>query len=450
MRLLKHLALLLLVTLASGPAHAATLSRETSPGGHPYVLIRMPDKDKVAIRMAWATDWPARPDANQAVPYLGTRLIITGGAEGWPPGEVVETMSDLNAETDLLAYSQIVKGKLDVPRANLAEAVTIVNAHLRAPLLPQNWFERARDELAKSAAERRTKPEVAAADVLRWAVYGDAPLRRFIIDETPERINAVELPEVAAWHQSVFTSNPVWIAVAGPLYAAEAGQAVDQMLAGLPAGKTLLPLVLEADMRPRRILLHMPDAVTSTLYLTGAMPPTRQGWTLQDSLLLEAMSRDLMQAARTELRATYDVSGYPFYDSDRIAFFSFSAQMQSGQLEPAEQALRKAYAAYRAGKGTNDTVAVKPFVLDRMRSRVQEPAGAADEAIYSLETGEDIRAVSEPEAVLAPVTFDTMKARMDQVFPQPDALMVIAVSPDAGALPGACVITRPEQAAGCK
>lgn len=432
-----------------GEGHATNLSRETSPGGQPYVLIQLPDKDRVAIQVAWPTDWPAREGANQAVPLLGTRLIMTGGAAGLPPNEIVETMSDIGMNADLISGSQTVKGNFDVKRENLDQAISIVNAHLRAPSLPQRWFERARDELATGAAERRTQPYSAAAHALRWALYGDAPLRRFIIDEEPERIRLAKLADVVHWQASVFTRRPAWIAVAGPLDAAAAGKAVDQMLADLPEAKPMAPLTLEADTRPRRILLHMPEAKTSSIFLIGALPPIRQGWAVEDGLVLEAMYRDFIAAVRTEQRATYDVFWSQRYDSDHISFFVFSADMEAGQIARAEEALRKRYVLFRAAKGTDDLESVKPLTLQAMRDRIKEPADAVAEAIYLLETGQDLTALADPEKVLAPVTFAGILKRMNAVFPQPDALTIIAVSPERNALPGACVIMRPDQAADC-
>lgn len=438
------------MALSAQLAGAATLSRETSPGGRDFILVNMPDEDKVAVRVAWPTDWTARQDANQAVPYAGTRLVLTGGAEGYPPGEVVEIMADLGAQADLFAYAQTVNGQLDVKRENLEEAVAIVNAHLRAPLLPENWFNRAREENAAGSIQRVAKPADAAFDSLRWTFYGDAPLRRFIGDEPPDRIRAYTLADVAAWQRSVFTANPQWIVVAGPLDAAAAGQAVDQLLAGLPAASASAPLTTVADMRPRRILLHLPDANTSTIFLAGPLPPTSEGWMLEDEVLFEALNRDFMDRVRTELRATYGISFSQRYDTDHIAFFTFSGEMEAHKLAAAEETLRKGYAAFRDGDGPGDFEKLKPFTLQTMRDRVEEPAGAAAEVIYTLETGQNLDVVSAPEKVLDAVTPSSLKARMERLLPPPEALTVLAVSPDRDALPGACVITRPEQAAQCK
>jgi len=48
------------------------------------------------------------------------------------------------------------------------------------------------------------------------------------------------------------------------------------------------------------------------------------------------------------------------------------------------------------------------------------------------------------------VTADVMKARLKDHFPPADQLIVIAVSPDETALPGACIITDINAAFDCR
>lgn len=50
---------------------------------------------------------------------------------------------------------------------------------------------------------------------------------------------------------------------------------------------------------------------------------------------------------------------------------------------------------------------------------------------------------------IAALTPDSLMARYAKDYPKADALTVIAVSPDANALPGACVITAPRDVLMC-
>jgi hypothetical protein len=52
--------------------------------------------------------------------------------------------------------------------------------------------------------------------------------------------------------------------------------------------------------------------------------------------------------------------------------------------------------------------------------------------------------------VFESVTADSLKARLQSSFPQSDDFIVIAVSPDSNALPGACVVSKPSEVVGCR
>ena len=51
--------------------------------------------------------------------------------------------------------------------------------------------------------------------------------------------------------------------------------------------------------------------------------------------------------------------------------------------------------------------------------------------------------------LVAGITADEVQQRLASVFPSGDALIVVAASPDADALPGACFITEVSQVAQC-
>jgi hypothetical protein len=50
---------------------------------------------------------------------------------------------------------------------------------------------------------------------------------------------------------------------------------------------------------------------------------------------------------------------------------------------------------------------------------------------------------------LEAVTSDAVKARLNESYPKPDDFLMVAISPDATALPGACVIESPQDAVKC-
>ncbi|WP_333713554.1 hypothetical protein, partial [Yoonia sp.] len=87
-----------LVMFSACKEDVPTATSETSDGGHAYRLINLPDHDYVSIQIAWGTDWGYRHDTNKAAAFVGAELILAGGAEGYPAGEVAELFADMDSE----------------------------------------------------------------------------------------------------------------------------------------------------------------------------------------------------------------------------------------------------------------------------------------------------------------------------------------------------------------
>jgi zinc protease len=265
---MKRISALILafVLLAGCKEEKPSLFAEKSPGGIEYLRVLIPAADDTVIRIAWPTDWAFRAEANQAVPFIGVDLILAGGAVGYPAGEVVEAFADLRAEGSLwVNNSEHVMGVLTAPKENFSAALKIANAHLRAPLLAQDWFERMRDQDAADMTEAAAKPLNKGLDTLYWSVLGDGSLRRMLTYETSEEIAAATRDEVVKWHRETFFRSPAKIVIAGDVTASEAGTAVDALLEGLPDGRGVEPRKAKVNTSPKRILLHLPDAQTTNL-----------------------------------------------------------------------------------------------------------------------------------------------------------------------------------------
>jgi predicted Zn-dependent peptidase len=436
----------------SGPEPAAHL--EKTPQGHDYARLYMPSAKDVAIRIAWPTDWANRDDVNQAVPYIGSDLILSGGAEGYPADKVVETFADLKAEGSLSATPDHVLGELTVPKENVKQALEIANAHLRAPLLDQNWFERIRQGFARDAAEAASRPENKARAAVHWAVYGDVPLRRSLSIDPSQQIDAVTRGDILRWHKDIFTANTAMIVIAGNLDAKAAGDAVDALLSGLPeAPEAATHAKPKANFAPRRILLHVPDAKTSGLIFFAPLPPTRQGGEFEDMLLASALGGNdqsaLFDAVRTKLRASYGFGAAldGFTRDDRILVLS--GDVETAKIAAAEVAVRDAYAAFRKTGMSGHLADQKAPLLASIDAMSKTAGTAATSALLGLLDSETPDLVFKLKARLDDVTDVTLHQRLENAFPTLEQFTVVAVSPDAKALPDACVITRVEDAADC-
>jgi len=454
---MKHLfsAVVLAMILLAGTQKsvAAEASTEISPGGVEYVHLYMPDTEDVAIQIAWPTAWAMRDSVNQAVPYIGADLIMAGGATGFAPGEAAEIFLDLGAVGSLWVTSDALFGEILVPKENLDKAAEVAGVHLAQPTMNADWFGRIRDGFAASMAETLAQPATQGFDSLRWAVLGDTPLRLALSGDVSD-IEAARHDEVLRWHAETVTRTGAHVVVAGDINASDAGIAVDALMAGLPepvASTTPKPV---ADFSPRRILLHLPDAPTSTLVFLGPLPPTREGGEIEDILLASILGGNdnsvLFDATRTTLRATYTFGAHIDAYARDLRVILLSGEVATEQLAAAENVVREAYAAFRDNVPVGDIEGlIAPFAA-QVEVAASNPQSTAHAALMALLDGQDPGIAFRFREELDLVTDASLWLRASSSFPAPDRMIVVAVSPDATALPDACVITTPSEAVRCR
>ena len=432
----------------------AGATTETSPGGVEYTRLYIPKAEDVAIQIAWPTNWALREDVNQAVPYIGTDLILAGGAEGFPPGEVVETFADLNAEGIMWVTADHLHGQLITPKDNLDKAIEIAAAHLAKPTMDQGWFDRIQQGFAANMVEAKSQPAPLGYDALRWAILGDTPMRRALSVDPPEMIKTATRADVQDWHQQTMVRTGATVVIAGEISQEDAGKAVDALISGLPEGSAVTAADPTADFSARRILLHVPEAQTSTLVFIGPLPPTREGGEFEDVLLATALGGDdqsvLFDAVRTGLRASYGFgAGLDAYSRD-LRVLVLSGELETAKLAEAETIVRTAYSEFLTAPKMGDLTARKePFKANGQQTATL-PGAASFSALMAILDGQDANLALTLPSLLDKVTDATVQARAASAFPKAESLIVLAVSPDASALPGACVITSPAEAASCR
>ena len=429
-------------------------STETSPNGTTFTLLSVPEQDSVTIHVAWPTDWGFRAETNKAAPLIGADLILAGGADGFAAGEVGERFADINSEGLLyVGINDHIIGELTFELAHREETIAMAAAHLQAPSLDQMWFDRIKDGLQQNMAEAQAQPTHASYDAVRWAVFGEQPLRNALSLDDPATFETITRDDIVAWRQEVFTNTPEAIVVAGNITAADAGTAIDTLLTGLPTPSIDLTRTAMPDASPKRILLHQPDAEITNLAFIGLMPPSQEGGEFEDLLLVHALGGGdqsvLFEAVRTNLRATYGFNaGQANYTRD-LRILVMTGEVETAKLTDVETTVRQAYTDFRANGLPGDLADHKAlhaptfanltdFVVDLARTEMQ---GALD----GSQPGRSLQLAAEIDAI----TEDSIAARLQDAYPTADDFIVVAVSPDATALPDACVITTPQEAVSC-
>ena len=302
--------------------------------------------------------------------------------------------------------------------------------------------------------DERSRPFHVGFEALRWSIFGEQPLRAAISFDAPGTFDDLTRSDIAVWHSETFARNPDAVAIAGGVDSDVAGTSLDALLEGLPSeGSAVAAPNAAGDFTPRRILLHQPDAEVSSISFVARLPPTRLGGEIEDLILTRALGQDgrgeLSEAVRARIPGSRGfVAGTAnFTREHRILYMAGEAD--ADKIAETEQAVRQAYSDfYRSGPDTELTQLKAPletlfselevFAVDQARSELQS-------ILDGFGTGESMQLSAE----LAGVTEASLRERLSEAFPAPEEFIVVAVSPDASALPQACVITSPQEAINC-
>ena len=449
-------ALLCTVALvATAPAAAVEVEARTSPGGIDFLHAPLPDTDLVSVQVAWPSAWSYTEDA-VAAPFVGGDLMLTGGAGELGAAELQQAFEDLRVDGTIAVQPDHVYGTLNVAPANLDAALDLAADVLVDPALDERWFERIRDGFASNVAEAKRATGTRVHDALARLVFGDVPLERTLTMEPASLAGAVTLEDVRRWHERTFTRAGATVVVAGDVGTEAAGEAVDRLLGELPAGDAPAPPPeVDADFSARTVLLHAPDSEISAVALLGRLPPTADGDEIEDLVAVLALGAGegsrLYEAIRTELRATYDVQALLDSQTRALRGLLLYTEVDPAKLDAARRALRDAYAAFRAEGPTEAEIAGgKRRIAEGLGRTFASPGPLGRSVLESALDGygpERVPAMLEKE--VGGASAKSVTKRLASGWPEVGSMIEVVVSPDAGAVEGACTVESLEELEGC-
>lgn len=452
---MRHLILPLVAALTlTACQDEPTAGMKTSAQGHVFAFMPMPDAAQVSVEVSWPMPWPLQTGRNPAVPYIGADLLLGGGAGAMSPSEVQETFADLTAQGYLYVAGTTLRGGVIAPPDRLDAAIGIANLVLQKPSFSQEWLIRIRDTFAASQIETQKLAANQGWQAVRNVVLGDQPLNAYLSIGDIAAIRATTQTEVQQWHAETVVSKGALIAVAGPLTEAEAGVAVDALFDGLPSGPAPKASIMPLDYTAHTILLHVPTAQKTTLGLIARVPPTGDDGEVDDlmaSLILGGDDQSLLfSAIRTDLRASYGFAASldAYTRDDRILVLS--GEVDTAQTAAVRDLVVKTYASLFVTPVPPGTMARwKTGIGAQLQQAETDPASRSTAMIEAMHDKVDPLRVLQLQDMLAKSTPESVQARVKARYTPADALLIIAVSPDANALPGACVITDPAEAVNC-
>ncbi len=452
MKRLFYRILALVALLSAAPALATTSHK--SPGGIPFLLTEIANAKKVVFRVHWPHSWPYQAGNNPAAPSVGAQLMIQGGAGGKMPLTLLQKFNELNSTGQIAATRAGMIGVLALGKDNIPAAATLVADILGAPTLDEKWLRRIKSNIRKTQAATNKKLIQQAWNAIRYADLHAQPIRGYYSGDDLGVFDRLTRQDVQRWHKQTFQKAGMIVAVAGPITAQEAGQAIDLMAAKLPQGKKPRPQKVKIYKHPNRIWLHVPHAKKALIGYSASIPPNSKGHEVEDLITLNLLRGNdksgLLQALRTEMRATYSVFATQTVYGQQTKFFSFGMEVKPDDVAKVDQITRAHYKKFRNGALNVDFfAALRNNLAKTIAGNSKKPGIAAFMALANRLDGFDVKRIDHIVGLINATTLSSVKKHLKRDFPAEADLQQIVVSPDLPKTDGYCVITNPSQAAGC-
>lgn len=426
---------------------------ETSDG---HVIHFMPIDEEgvtdITVTIAWGMTWAYATGKNPAVPYIAAEAILSGGTDDLAPQEILELFNDRNSRGHLYVRADHAFGELSFPKEHIDDVVTVTSKLLATPKFNNDWMNRIKSGFETNQRSLQKQTENKMWDVARFAILGDSPLYNFLSIPNLDDIARIETSDLHEWHSQTITQKPAGIVVTGAINRRDAARVVDQILSNLPKGSAQNANMHQPRFQGKTVLLHVPDAEKTTLALIGQLPPSAQDGYLSDLLALTFFSRGngpLFDAVRTELRASYGFQSSFSNYSRETRFMFIAGEIETAKLQEATSLIKNVYDEYRKYPNLSGLAELRQAIADGTKKNVlyvDVVARTILELVLDNRSPDEAPKLGESiETVLA----KDVHARLSADFPDINDLFVVAASPDANALPGACVITDIRQVAQC-
>lgn len=447
---------LVLLTACQDTETNREVSERVSPNGQAFTFMPIIEEGvtDVTIEIAWPSDWAYDPNKNAAVPTVATRAILSGGTSDLAPQDVLLMFEDKNSFGDFVVQTNHIIGSISFPNDYRDEVLPVVQEMLARPQFDDRWLEREKTRIAEANDGSNASPDQKMWATVRHALLGDQPLVQSLSLTDPATVMSVSEAEVRQWHQQVLTKTGVTVSVAGAISEKEAGKAIDLLLKDLPSRPSVNLRYGEVNTTPATILLHDPDAQQTTIGFLGKVPSKPETIIFEDVLAMGFFARQgqspLFDALRTELRASYQsYAGASAYDRRNHVIY-IGAGVDVAKLEQARDVIAAAYDDYRENPDLTEFAGFRFAVASHIGDNFSYVDGAARGLTEARLDGADVSLVSDGFQAVESTLASAVAERMLADYPSSDEMIVVAVSPDREALPGACVISRPKDAVNCR
>lgn len=441
-------ATLFFVTFLPLATHASPqVSKYTSPAGHGFFYVSMADAKRTAVAVTWKSGLPTGPDIHEATARLGVGLMLRGGSGGVAPDEVAAEFEDLDAASRLWVQPGVIRGFVVAPQNNLVQAAHIANLVLTRPDLEERWLDREKSNLIRGNTVRDATATGLAWKLAREIILGDHPYKRFWTAAPSNGIRKITTRQISDWHEHAFGTANLTITAAGSADPVIVGRAIDLALDGLPKSANQEELAFAGpDIKPGLIVLHDPDLPKSLIMTLGKLPDPEPGddaiYRIATEVLGLGKQSRLFKAIRSQLRASYGFGAGMEMLTRNHRLLRMSGEVDTDLLPQALSAMQRSYETFRLEGITEEEYPIaRNFHRQRVELGTRRPAGAASMLMDNQINGGAVEVFENLIGHIDGLERSTVNNTIRAAYPPYDELLTIVVTPDANAIPGACVIT---------
>lgn len=444
-------ALALHVTVAQ--ADSVKIDEHVSLDGTGFVLVSVPDVDDLVMQVAWPTGWAVNPDINPTAPVLATRSQFVSGSEELDPGALGVLLDDAGAEAHLTLDSEFVYGSIVVPRKDAEDVLAAVNDHLRAPSFEESWFSRARNAGIDGMAKIQNSPSALTFSVVRWSAFGDHPYAMSTNLENSGSAMEVTRLDLESWAQETYSGDPSTFILAGDIDAEAAGLLVDEFLSGLPEVQVSPAELPIGSHKSGKVLIHVPRAKDSYVAISGTVPVSPMWPKFDDQFIALTLARSdrgsINDAVRKSLRAAYSIEAGVYEFHYRSHYFAIHGFVDTPKVNAAVEEILQTYGKYVESPSVEGLDRYRAGSLETLDRTGNDPVSLSLAALRAVLRGHDASALLESRARAESLSPEMIRDRVRNDYPGADDLLIVVASPDADALPGACVIEAPKEVLEC-
>jgi predicted Zn-dependent peptidase len=419
-----------------------------TPGGISYSYQFVPDAKKVSIYSAWRTDW-AEKGLQPAAPFVGTQLLLSGGAGTRDAATISADYAALNARTELYSSGDFVRGFLGVTPDQLDAASLIAADELSDPLFDNRWFARIKSSKAASLRQNLQHQSNQSSRLIQNLLFLGQPISSTFA-MTAEAIDQLDLETVRTWHRAVFTRSNLHVAVAGSIHPDAVARSIDRMFMRLPLGSPVQSNPLKAIFTPRKsILLHTPNISKSYVSIAGILPPLTVKPGIEAFVGTLALSNGessrLNAAIRNQLRATYGLSAGVANLTHNFRIIYMVGEVDGTKMKDALVIMRDAYENLRLNGVTKvefDTIRQK--IVANLATASKQPDFVASSLLETKLSNLSAARDDNILEVARNATFEQINSKIRQDFPAFDDMVKVVVTADDKAIAADCAVLSPD------